>query len=172
MTTLSARLLAWTALVFVTGMLLSACGFRFRGDVQLPFQSVYVMAGNYNSFSAEIKRLLASGNKTRVVERPEDAQVVLEILSETQQKQILSLSSGGKVREFELLYTIRFRLSGADRRDWIAPTDLTLRRDYTFDDRAQIAKESEEANLLRDMKNDALQMFMRRLEKARPPVTS
>ena len=148
---------------------LAACGFRFRGDVQLPFDSVFVATGDYNAFSSEVRRFLASGGRTRVVERSQDAQVVLEILSESQQKQILSLSAGGKVREFALLYSVRFRLSGQDKREWIQPADLSLRREYTFDDRSQLAKENEEANLVREMKNDALKMLLRRLEKAQPP---
>lgn len=167
MTPLVARWSAWCTVLLA--LVLAGCGFRFRGDERLPFESVYVTAGDYNSFGAELKRFLASGNKTQVVETPGDAQVVLEILSERENKQILSLSAGGKVREYELLYVIRFRLSGQDKRDWIAPTDMTLRRDYTFDDQAQLAKENEEVSLLRDLRKDALSMLLRRLAKARPP---
>lgn len=161
-----------TWLLAFSSLGLTACGFRFRGDMQLPFDSIYIEAGEYNSFSAELKRFLASGNKTRVVEDRKLAQVVLQVLGETLQKQILSLSAGGKVREFELLYLIRFRLTGQDKQDWIAPSDVSLRRDYTFDDQAQLAKESEEASLVRDMKNDALHMILRRLSKAKPPAAS
>lgn len=156
-------------LALLVSAAISACGYRFRGQAKLPFDSVYVVTGGYNSFSAEMKRFLSSGNKTTVRESAEDAQVTLEILSEEQSKQILSLSAGGRVREFELIYVLRFRLSDRMKQEWIAPTDLTLRRDFTFDDQALLAKESEEANLLRDMRNDALSMMLRRLSMARAP---
>lgn len=157
----------WWGLVLCAA--LTGCGFHFRGNVQLPFDSVYVMTGDYNSFSADLKRFLTSGGRTKVVEHQQDAQVILEVLSEAQTKRILSLSAGGKVREYELHYTVRFRLSGQDKREWIAPVELSLRRDYSFDDRTQLAKENEEGGLVREMKSDALKMLLRRLEKAQPP---
>lgn len=159
--------LAWATLLVLAG-----CGFQFRGAPELPFTSLYVVTNGYSSFAAELKRYLASGKKSNIVERAEDAEVTLEILSETSEKQVLSLSTAGRVREFELRYRIYYRLSDRSKREWIAPTELLLRRDLTFDDRQLLAKENEEALLLRDMKNDAMRLILRRLSKAIPPATT
>ncbi|MFN0314274.1 MAG: LPS assembly lipoprotein LptE [Burkholderiales bacterium] len=135
----------------------------------MPFSSIYVVTTDYSSFAAELKRYLASGKKGNVVERAEDAEVTLEILREASEKQVLSLSTAGRVREFELRYRVLYRLSDRSKREWISPTELLLRRDLTFDDRELLAKENEEALLLRDMKNDAMRQILRRLSKANPP---
>jgi LPS-assembly lipoprotein len=135
----------------------------------MPFASVYVVTTDYSSFAAELKRYLASGRKSNVVERAEEAEVTLEILREGWEKQVLSLSSAGRVREFELRYRVLYRLSDRTKREWISPSELLLRRDLTFDDRELLAKENEEALLVRDMKNDAMRLIVRRLSKAKPP---
>lgn len=151
---------------------LSGCGFHFRGATKLPFSSVHVAATEYTSFASDLKRYLSSGNRAKVVDQREQAEVVLEVLSESTNKQILSLSAAGKVREFELHYTVRFRLSDQQQREWIALAEIELHRDFTFDDTSVLAKEAEEGNLLRDMKRDALRLILRRLEKAKVPASS
>ncbi len=159
-------------LAWATFLVLAGCGYHLRGSPQLPFASLHVVTTEYSSFAAELKRYLASGKKGKVVERAEDAEVILEILSEKSEKQVLSLSTAGRVREFELRYRILYRLSDRSKREWIPPTELLLRRDLTFDDRELLAKENEEAVLLRDMKNDAMRLILRRLSKAKPPAAS
>lgn len=159
-------------LASATVLALSGCGFHFPKQQGLPFESVYVMAARTSTFGPEIQRLLSADKRVRVVERAEEAQVVLEILGESNEKHILSLSAAGKVREFELRYVVKYRLVGRDKRDWIGISDLVLRRSFTFNDTDLLAKESEESLLYRDMKNDALSMLKRRLAKASPPASS
>jgi LPS-assembly lipoprotein len=99
----------------------------------------------------------------------DDAEAVLKILGETQEKHILSLSSGGRVREFELRYRVAYRLTDKNSVDLAPPGEITLRRDMTYDDTLVLAKESEEALLYRDMKADAVQQMLRRLSVAQRP---
>ena len=81
---------------------------------------------------------------------------------------ILSLSAGGKVREFELRYRVAYRLTDLAGNDLAPPGEISLRRDLTYDDTQVLAKESEEALLYRDMKADAVQQMLRRLSVAKP----
>ena len=149
---------------------LAACGFHFPKQQTLPFQSVYVVAPATSAFGADIRRQLVISKKVSVVERREDAQVLLEILGESAEKHILSLSAAGKVKEFELRYIINYRLTDQDKKDWIGPTSIFLRRNFTFDDRDLLAKEGEEGLLYREMKSDAVGMLMRQLARAAPPT--
>lgn len=135
----------------------------------MPFDTIYVTAPDYSSFGAEFKRYVESGGKTRVTNRPEQAQVILEILSETQEQQILSLTSAGRVAEFLLRYRVTFRLRDNQKRDWIPQGEIQLQRDYTYDDTIVLAKENEAKLLYLDMKNDAIQQLVRRLAAAQAP---
>ena len=48
------------------------------------------------------------------------------------------------------------------------PTELTLRRDYSFDESNVLGKAAEEKALLRDMHHDAAQQIIRRLAALKP----
>ena len=94
---------------------------------------------------------------------PADAQVLLRVVGERQEKQVLSLSAGGKVREFELRYRVAYRLTDQKLQDLVPPSEIALRRSLTYDDTQTLAKESEQDLLFEDMKADAVQQMMRRL---------
>ncbi|HSD61573.1 MAG TPA: LPS assembly lipoprotein LptE [Burkholderiales bacterium] len=145
----------------------AGCGFRLRGEVALPFDSIYVQTPADSSFAAELTRYLKGGSKVKVVDSPAEAQVVLQVLSELREKQILTLTQAGTVGEFLLRYKVNFRLQSKDGRDLIAATDITLVRDYTFNSSQALAKEYEESLLYRDMQSDAVQQMLRRLQAAK-----
>jgi LPS-assembly lipoprotein len=146
---------------------LAACGFQLRGTAQLPFESIYVQAPTGSAFALQLKRAVQAGTSTRVTEGPAEAQVVLQILNELREKQILSLSGGGRVSEYLLRYRVSFRLTDRLNREHIPASEITLRRDYTYNDDQALAKESEEAALYENMRSDAVQQLMRRLQATR-----
>ena len=150
--------------------LLTSCGFRPSGPPSLPFPSLYIDAPAYSSFGAELKRYIASGSQTKLVDRPEEAQLVLQILAELQEVQILSLTVAGRVAEFQLRYSVGYRLHDNTNKDWIAPSEILLKRDLTYDDQAVLAKENEQNLLFQAMREDAVRQMMRRLSQARPPA--
>jgi LPS-assembly lipoprotein len=154
-------------IMLTAALLLSACGFQLRGAAPMPFQSIYVQAAPTSPFAIQLKRMVQAGGGTRIVERPEQAEVILQVLNELQEKQILSLGGGGRVREFQLRYRVSFRLTDVKNREHIPKSEIVLRRDFTFNDEQVLAKEAEEALLLRDMRNDAVQQLVRRLQLTR-----
>jgi LPS-assembly lipoprotein len=146
---------------------LPGCGFRLAGQATLPFETLYVPTGDYSSFGAEFRRYLESGSKTRLTDRPEQAQAVLEILSERRDMVILSLSSAGRVSEYLLRYRVSFRLTDNAKRELIPASEIALQRDMTYNDADVLGKENEQELLYRDMKNDAVLQLARRLAAAR-----
>ena len=147
-------------------LLVAACGFQLRGTAPLPFSSLYVQAPNTSQLAVQLKRAVRASNGTRVAESAGEAQVILQIMSELQEKQILSLSGGGRVSEYQLRYRVSFRLTDAKNREHIPASEILMKRDYSFNDEQVLAKEAEEAQLYRDMRNDAVQQLVRRLQAA------
>jgi LPS-assembly lipoprotein len=148
-------------------LLLSACGFQLRGTATLPFDTIYVQAPPTSLLATQLRQAVLSGSTTRVADRPEQAQVILQILNELQEKQILSLTGGGRVSEYMLRYRVSFRLTDSKNREHIPASEITMRRDYTYSDSLALAAESEEALLFRDMRSDAVSQLLRRLQAAR-----
>ena len=151
----------------VATLFLAACGFQLRGVAPLPFNSVFVQAAPTSQFALQLKRAVQAGSGTRIAERPEQAEVILQIMNELQEKQILSLSGGGRVSEFQLRYRISYRLTDGQNREHIPASEIALKRDYSFNDEQALSKEAEEALLYRDMRNDAVQQMVRRLQAAK-----
>ena len=148
-------------------MALAGCGFQLRGTASMPFESIYVQAAAASQFANQLRRVVRTGSATRVAERPEEAQVILQIRNELQERQILSLSGGGRVSEYQLRYRVAFRLTDARNREHIPASEIVLKRDYSFSDERALSKESEEALLYRDMREDAVQQLVRRLQAAK-----
>jgi len=148
-------------------LLLASCGFELRGTAQLPFESVYVQAPSGSSFALQLRRAVESGTSTRVTDSPAEAEVVLQILTELREKQILSLSGGGRVSEFLLRYRVSFRLTDRLNREHIPASEIVLRRDFSYNDDQALAKEGEEALLYQSMRSDAVQQLLRRLQATR-----
>lgn len=150
---------------------LASCGFHLRGEATLPFETINVQGGGNSAFTIQLKRLITSSTKARLTDTAKDAQVVLHILNERQEKEILALSGGGRVREYYLRYHVSYRLTdskGANQ--YIAPTEIVLRRELTYSDAEALAKESEEMLLFRDMQADAARQLVFRLQVAKLDV--
>jgi LPS-assembly lipoprotein len=144
----------------------AGCGFKLRGQQTFPFDTINVPLNTPLGF--ELKRNIAAANdQVKLVDTTTDADAVLSIMSEAQEKVILSLNTQGRVREYQLRYRVVYRVASPKGVDFIAPTAVLLTRDITFNDQV-LAKETEEAQLFREMRSDLVQQIVRRLGAARP----
>jgi LPS-assembly lipoprotein len=154
-------------LLLAATLLLVACGFHLRGQVAMPFETLYLEAANPNTpLISELRRNLEV-NRVKLVDTADQAAVVLNIVFEIPDKQVLSLGGDGRVNEFLLLYRVSLRAYD-QQHDWIPAEEIALRRDYSYDDTKVLAKEAEEALLYQSMRSDMVQQIMRRLSRAKP----
>lgn len=156
---------AWIAVI---ALLLSACGFQLRGNYSLPFDTLHISLPTSSELHAVLKRNILASTQTRIVDDAKSAQATLVITGDRQVKDILSLNSAGRVREFQLVRTVGFRVHDAANRDLIPPGQIVLRRDISFSDAQVLSKEAEEGLLWRDIQEDLVQQLLRRLAAARP----
>lgn len=157
------RQLSW---VFLIALLLTACGFQLRGSAPLSFTKLNFQ-GNQLSIKKDLKRTLETNN-VKIVDSAEDAEMLLELLNETTEKRILSLSGGGLVREFELYYTVNFRTRSQDTPLWGRVQTIQIRRDFSYNDKVLLGKVEEEAGLYNDMRKEAVRAILRRLSATNP----
>jgi LPS-assembly lipoprotein len=148
---------------------LGSCGFHLRGDTAFAFSSVYVNAPSSPPMSAELTRALSAAS-TKVVDNATNAEVVLDVPIVTDDKDVLSLSSGGAVREYQLVKRVAFRLHDKDGTDWMPAGEIVVRRSYTFNETQVLARDLQEQRLLREMQTDAVQQLLRRLQTAKKPA--
>lgn len=147
-------------------MLLTSCGFHLRGAYQLPesMEKTFIQAANQNS---ELLRTLKRNLKASdiiIVDDIQKATAVLKIVSESQQKRILSVDSRGRAREYELSYVIRFSLQANESEFGMEEQVLALEREFLFDTEDVLGKGREEATLIKDMQQDMVRLILLRLQ--------
>lgn len=144
--------------------LLGACGFELRRAPELNFKTVQLKGFKpQSSLATELQRSIDASRTTQVVEGVQQAQVVLEALTESREKSVVASTATGEVRELQLRSRIGFRLRSVAGKDLIAPTEIVLSRDMSYNETNALAKEQEEALLYRAMQSDIVAQIMRRL---------
>lgn len=146
-------------------VVLAGCGFHLRGQVALPYSTLHISGPSATSVSNSLKRVLRSSG-VRLVDRQEDAELTLVILSDVREKSILSLSAAGRAQEYELRQRLSYRIITAGEPD-LPAGEILSQRSISFNDAQVLAKESEENLLYRDMENDVVQQLLRRLQAAK-----
>lgn len=142
----------------------AGCGFHLQGRTPLPapLAVTFIEAGNGQSdFVQDLRKaLLASG--ARLVREPSAATAKLRILRDEVSRTVLSVSATNIPREYELTYAVRFSVE-AGGRELLAPRDVSLSRDYSFDEQQMLAKTREEELLREALARDLVGIVMRQL---------
>jgi len=159
-----AALVAIAAAIAVAG-----CGFHLRGNVDYAFATLYVNSPQVLPITGELKRALEGGGTT-LVETAAAAQAILDVSGVADDKQVLSLSGGGRAREYLLTKRVTFALHDAAGKDWLPAAEIVIRRSFTFSESEVLAREAQEAKLYKEMQTDAVQQVVRRLQFAKKPA--
>ena len=149
---------------------LAACGFHLRGSAgsDLPYASMYIALPETAEVRVWLERYLRGSTNTTVSDDTKTATVTFQQLSDSRDKSILSIDARGRVREYRLQMRYRFRLVDAQGREIVAPQEISMNRDMTYDDSQVLSKSMEENLLWRDMTNDLVNQIMRRLSRIKP----
>ncbi len=158
---------AGRAIVALTSVaLLAACGFQLEGHTPLPkpLAVSYVEAQDKQSEFVQglRKALLAAG--VQLTSDSSKATAVVHVLADTASPRVLAVSSADLPREYELTYTVRVSVT-AGGKDLLAPQEITVRRDYSFDEYVLLAKDNEDAILRAALAQDLVGIVMRRLSR-------
>jgi LPS-assembly lipoprotein len=153
-------------LALLLAVTLTACGFQLRGVSDLSFRTLNIQ-GSKLTISKGLKQSVTM-NGVKVVEDAENAEAFLELMGESYEKRIRSLSGRGLVREFELYYRVTFRTRDATSTLWGPEQLVQIRRDFSYNDTALLGKLEEEERLNADMRKDAIREIMRRLTAIKP----
>ena len=132
----------------------------------MPFESLYIQASN-PSVTIDIKRRIQASSKTAVLDSRKDAQAILVIKNAGLKRKILSVSGTGRVREFQLRYSILFQVNDQQGKEIVPDTKIEVSRVLPYSDSAILSAGAEQNMLLRDMKKDAILKLLDRLGKVK-----
>ena len=144
-------------------LVLSSCGFRLKGDYQLPASLLNLELQSPDTHS-ELSRLVRHQLQRYQVTISKQKNIpILRLGKDKFERGTLSLFASGQVAEYELIYSVKYQLviKDSDVKDF----ELTIRRDYLDDPQSAQAKSRERAQLLREIRNEAAQKIVYQLSQ-------
>jgi LPS-assembly lipoprotein len=151
----------WFRAAILLTLLLSGCGFQMRGASTVPpeMARTYIETPDRHSlFYRELRAGLRSAG-AEMVDRPEDASSVFSIVLDETGQRVLSVSARNVPTEFEVYYSVSYRLIAGER-TLMPIRGQTLTRDYTWDETLVLGKEKEEQILREAIVDDLVRVIM------------
>lgn len=163
-------LAAWAALAaaaLVAGVL-AGCGFRLQGKVPLPAALALTWVETDDAqtdFVQDLRRSLRASGAALAPTRA-GATAVLRIERDELLERVLSVSGRNVPREYELTYVVRFAVEGPAGA-LLPEEEVSVSREFSFDERAVLAKEREQEMLRAALARDLAGVVMNRLASLR-----
>ena len=143
---------------------LSACGFALKGAAKpLPFTEVQLQSQANSYLSADISNRLQSRG-VKLSTQPDAGVPRIALLDEARERNVLSTSATGGVRQFQLVHRVTVQLYDEAARTWLEPVVLSQTRTLDYNPSQLLAKELEEQTLYKDMQVELIAAIMRRLD--------
>lgn len=144
--------------------LVSGCGFHLRGQAPLPasLATPFIDSSDrYTPLHAALEaRLRAAG--ARLATDPAAASAVIHLHKDETGRELLSVSANNTPGEFEVYYTVEYSVS-AGGGELLKRQQVTLTRDFSYDETAVLAKEHEERSLRAALAEELASLMLRRL---------
>lgn len=157
------RLVKLAATVLAVALLVG-CGFQLRGATQLPpsVGVVYIdTSDRFTVFYRQLTTAIRQENR-RITRDSTAADAVIRILRDETGQRVLSVSARNVPREYDVFYTIRYSVL-VDGNEVLPPEQLTLTRDYTYDETQVLGKALEEETLRESLAADLVGLVTRRV---------
>jgi len=140
----------------------SACGFRLRGKVDLPYKNILI-SGNLTQELRDDLDMMFRVNDIQIVKSAKDAELVLEIISEQNARQVLSYNAAGQITAYRIISRIVFRAFDSNGIELLPESDIYLTRDIDFNQANVQAFDQQVAEYVKTMRIDIVTQLMRRL---------
>lgn len=161
-----------SGLIFCLALTLGACGFKLRGSVDLPYESLYIALPHNSLLGTDLRRQIRAHQPHILTENGETAQARFRQLEDRRERIIAAMNAEGRAREYQLRLRYGFMVEDAKGKALIPPTQIILAREVTYDDNQILAKDQEETFLWQDMEKDLAQQILRRLGTLHPQAAT
>lgn len=150
----------------LTALALSSCGFQLRGSQPLnpSFQEIYIKTADpYGQLTRNLREYLKMSG-AHVTDSPQDANTILDILSEAKNQVLLSVSSTQQTRQYNLMLIVSFEITNAKGVVLVPPQTLTESRTFTTVSDQILGGTNEQNTLYLQMQQAIVYDIMNRLE--------
>lgn len=162
------KLVRYWGLAGLLALLLTGCGFHLRGMIDLPpwLNNVSIVIQNANR---DLEPLLTEQLRAwhiKVASDPTYADYWLIIEQDSLQRDVSSISSSTTPRQYQLIYTVLFKLQYAKGKDILPSNKVVVTRQVTINSDRILGSTNEEQQSKSDMHREAAIQILDRLSRA------
>ncbi|WP_077669017.1 LPS-assembly lipoprotein LptE [Salinivibrio costicola] len=158
-------------LVAMVSLTIASCGFALRGSYNLPDEVDKVSLTSFDPYG-ELTRQMRNALRQHNVQMvsPSDDVANIELLSESDSAQTLSLYQNSRVAEKEFRYVARYRVTVPGKGSYTYNT--TLSRNFLDNPLTALAKSVEQNKLVAEMRTEATRQIMRQLSQLKGDIAA
>jgi LPS-assembly lipoprotein len=119
--------------------------------------------------------MILTGSDSRVVNNAKDADLILEIISEVNTREILAYNANGQISAYRLNSKVEFRASDQNGVDVVPEAEIYVTRDLDFSVSTVLASDVQQQQFTNAMRSDLSLQILRRVSavgKSRTPAPS
>ncbi|WP_025673781.1 LPS assembly lipoprotein LptE [Salinivibrio socompensis] len=156
-------------LVAMVSLTIASCGFALRGSYNLPDEVDKVSLTSFDPYG-ELTRQMRNALRQHNVQMvsPSDDIANIQLLSESNSAQTLSLYQNSRVAEKEFRYVARYRVTVPGKGSYTYNT--TLSRNFLDNPLTALAKSVEQNKLEAEMRTEATRQIMRQLSQLKGDI--
>ena len=155
-----------TALLVLTAVLISSCGFRLQDAVTNPdaLDITYIdTADRYTEFYRGLRESLQQGG-VDVVDSVVAASAIIRIEDDLTGQTVLTVSGRNVPTEYDVYYSVRYSVQ-VDGVEVLPARTLVKRQDYTYDSASVLGKQREEQMLREAIARELVRQVSQQLSR-------
>lgn len=142
---------------------LTACGYRLRGAVDLPFKALAITGNPSPPLRADLQTAVLTGTDVKVAINPRDADLILEITNEISGREILAYNASGQISAYRLSIRVGFRAFDTAGNEIVPEAEVYITRDMDFSVSTVLANDAQIQAFLGLMRRDLAIQILRRV---------
>lgn len=148
------------ALLFLTG-----CGFHLRGMTDIPewLTNVAIIVQQGHADLATLLKERLKAYHIAICDEPNRATYWLIILHDNFAEHIMSVSSSTTPRQYQLVYTVQFKLQSRQSGEIIPTTQIAVTRQLTINSDRILGSNDEEERFKNEMRREAIVQILDRI---------
>ena len=144
-----------------------------RGSVSIPYKVIAITGTPSPLLRSDLEMIILTGSDAKVANNAKDADLILEIISEVNSREILAYSSTGQISAYRLNSRVAFMASDQNGVDVVPESEIYVTRDMDFSVSTVLATDVQQQQFTNEMRSNlALQILRRVSATARPRVSA
>jgi LPS-assembly lipoprotein len=135
------------ALIALPTLFTTACGFKLRGSVSIPYKVIAITGAPSPLLRSDLEMIILTGSDSKVANNAKDADLILEIISEVNSREILAYNAAGQISAYRLNSRVAFMATDQNGVDVVPEAEIYVTRDMDFSVSTVLATDVQQRSL-------------------------